>query len=387
MANADILVDKVAYKGVTIAFCVLAIIGAVARTIIRFRNRQLRVLDDALLLSACICLIAATIMLVKGASYLYMVEALQAHPELAAFASMQEISDAIAKIQQDTYPFGVLIWLSVFAVKFCYLSFFRQLIDRLARITVYWRITLAVTFVACIFNATASFVACPEFGENNLKCTTPYYIRRTTATEATTIALDILSDLMILAIPPYLIYKVSISRRQKIGIAFFLCLSIIMVLIAIIRISQVHTATYNIWATFWQQLEGCVAILMVSLTAFRTLFVSSPQASREKAQKPSDSYRRRLWYKQKGSSEEGKGSGSVERAKVVNVTLPSATLTGMRTFIRGSPRASMAAPDREYRKDPRHDTIHVTHDLDWDSDSVSTELYSKLSIKIRANWE
>ncbi|KAL8630979.1 hypothetical protein Q9189_003327 [Teloschistes chrysophthalmus] len=362
-------------KGVTIAFCVLAIIGALARTLIRFRNRQLRVLDDALLLSACICLIAATILLAKGASYLYMVETLQASPELVAFASLQDISAAVAKIQQNTYPFGVLIWLSVFAVKFCYLSFFRQLIDRLARIVVYWRITLAVTFVACIFNATASFVSCPEFGKDNLKCTTPYYVRRTTATEATTIVLDILSDLMILAIPPYLIYKVSISLRQKIGIAFFLSLSTIMVLIAIIRISQVHTRTYNVWATFWQQLEGCVAILMVSLTAFRTLFVSSPHSSAEvKAKRPSGSERRRLWYKYKGASDEGKGSGSVERARVVDVSMPSATLTGMRTFIRGSPRASMiaAAAAPAGSRDPRHDTIHVTSVMEWDSDSVST---------------
>ena len=193
--------------------------------------------------------------------------------------SLQQVSGTIAKVQRETYLFGVLIWLCVFAVKFCYLFFFRQLIDRLRRIIIYWKITLALTFIACVFNASASFIACPEFGDNNLKCVTPYCIRRITAVEATTIVFDIVSDLMILAIAPYLIWKVQISRRQKLGIAFFLCLSICMVVIAIIRISQVHSSTYNIWATFWQQLEGCVAILMVSLTAFRTLFISSPTPS------------------------------------------------------------------------------------------------------------
>ncbi|KAL8634524.1 MAG: hypothetical protein Q9228_007881 [Teloschistes exilis] len=177
-----------------------------------------------------------------------------------------------------------------------------------------------------------------------------------------------------------------------------------MVLIAIIRISQVHTRTYNVWATFWQQLEGCVAILMVSLTAFRTLFVSSPHSSaaeREKAKRPSGGEeRRRLWYKYKVSSE-GKGSGSIpcagmvhksyravgtvhhllpargtERAKEVDVSMPSATLTGMRTFIRGSPRASsmMAAPAPAGSRDPRHHTIRVTSVMEWDSDSVSRAL-------------
>ncbi|KAL8996263.1 MAG: hypothetical protein Q9169_004194 [Polycauliona sp. 2 TL-2023] len=367
-------------QGVTIAFCIIALIGAAARTIIRFHNQQLRVLDDALLLSACVCLIAATVLLSNGAHSLYLIVAFQTNPQAVAMISLQYASDTISKVQREAYSFGVLIWLCVFAVKFCYLFFFRQLIDRLKAITIYWRITLGFTFIACVFNACASFIACPEFGADNLKCVTPYYIRRITAVEATTIVFDIVSDLMILVIPPYLIWKVRISRRQKLGIAFFLCLSISMVVIAIIRISQVHSPIYNIWATFWQQLEGCVAILMVSLTAFRTLFVSSPIASQEKAgRNNSDGYRKRLWYKYKGSStrEKDGGSGEIERAKIVpvDVTMPNPTLTGMRTYIRGSPRQSeFGVPQWEDGRDPRHDTIHVTHDMEWDTNSVCFSL-------------
>ncbi|KAL8901078.1 MAG: hypothetical protein Q9192_000741 [Flavoplaca navasiana] len=378
MSTSDLLIPEDTYKGVTILFCILAIVGALARTIIRFLNQQLRVLDDALLVFACVCLIAATVLLINGASSLYLIIAFQSNPQAAAMTSLQQVSGTIAKVQRETYPFGVLIWLCVFAVKFCYLFFFRQLIDRLRRITVYWKITLALTSIACVFNACASFIACPEFGDNNLKCVTPYYIRRITAVEVTTIVFDIVSDLMILAIPPYLIWKVQISRRQKLGIAFFLCLSICMVVIAIIRISQVHSPTYNIWATFWQQLEGCVAILMVSLTAFRTLFISSPTHSQEKrGQKNSDGYRKRLWYKYKSfTSERDEKRGEIERAKIVpvDVTVPNATLTGMRTYIRGSPRQSaFAAPEWNGERDPRHDTIHVTHDMEWDTDSVSRD--------------
>ncbi|KAL8892930.1 MAG: hypothetical protein Q9215_000294 [Flavoplaca cf. flavocitrina] len=378
MSTSDIPIPEDAYKGVTILFCILAIVGALARTVIRFLNQQLRVLDDALLVFACVCLIAATVLLVNGASSLYLIIAFQSNPQAAAMTSLQQVSGTIAKVQRETYPFGVLIWLCVFAVKFCYLFFFRQLIDRLRRITIYWKITLALTFIACVFNACASFIACPEFGDNNLKCVTPYYIHRITAVEATTIVFDIVSDLMILAIPPYLIWKVQISRRQKLGIAFFLCLSICMVVIAIIRISQVHSPTYNIWATFWQQLEGCVAILMVSLTAFRTLFISSHTHSQEKrGQKNSDGYRKRLWYKYKSfTSERDEKRGKVERAKIVpvDVTVPNATLTGMRTYIRGSPRQSeFAAPEWNGERDPRHDTVHITHDIEWDTDSVSRD--------------
>lgn len=151
----------------------MAIIGAIARTFIRFRSWQLRVLDEALLLFACLCLPAATILFIKGASSLYLVEQLQLTPEAAATVIVQQISAATGKLQQEEYAFGIQIWLSVFAVKFCYLTFFRQLIDRLSRITTYWGLTLAVTCVACVFNVCSSFIACPKVGDSSRNMSHP----------------------------------------------------------------------------------------------------------------------------------------------------------------------------------------------------------------------
>jgi len=140
-----------------------------------------------------------------------------------------------------------------------------------------------------------------------------------------------------------------------------------MVLIAIIRISQVHIKTYNIWATFWQQLEGCVAILMVSLTAFRTLFVSSSHRSRQREQRFSHSDQR-SWYRYKNSRErDGRAMG---RARI-EIMLFSATLTGMRTFIRGSPRTSFVPAYVRHTNGLGSNAISVTHDLKWDSDSIT----------------
>jgi len=59
----------------------------------------------------------------------------------------------------------------------------------------------------------------------------------------------------------------------------------------------------------------------------------------------------------------------------IEVMLPSATLTGMRTFIRGSPRASFAPTHVHHANDPGNNAINVTHDLKWDSDSI-TPLHS-----------
>lgn len=73
---------------------------------------------------------------------------------------------------------------------------------------------------------------------------------------------------------------------QKFGVYIFLCLSVIMIAIAIIRISGYRGKSPNTrilvditWISLSLYLEACIAIIMGSLTAFRSLFtqrVSQP---------------------------------------------------------------------------------------------------------------
>ena len=141
--------------------------------------------------------------------------------------------------------------------------------------------------------------------------------------------------------------KTKLHPRQKFGIASFLCLSIFMIIIAIIRISRVHAADFEIWASFWQQFEGCIAVLMLSLTAFRTVFVQKKQSSSDQ-QKPSQSYlRRRLFSSSKNS---GEAAGDAE-AKL-SVEVPGATMTGMRTFIGGSGSLDVFKPAQSGKESP-----------------------------------
>lgn len=71
--------------------------------------------------------------------------------------------------------------------------------------------------------------------------------------------------------------------RQKFELATFLCLSIFMIILAIVRMGGLR---YNnridlSWNHFWFHLEGCTAVTMLSATAFRSLFVSAaPQGNR-----------------------------------------------------------------------------------------------------------
>lgn len=105
-----------------------------------------------------------------------------------------------------------------------------------------------------------------------------------------------------------------------------------MIIIAIVRISgSLIKNTFDIvWVLFWLQVEGAVAIMMVSLTAFRSLLGIKAQKAQEKKKLE------RSWplhrpqlparYFKKETQDEFNNSPKLP-------SIPGATLTGMRTFI------------------------------------------------------
>ena len=163
----------------------------------------------------------------------------------------------------------------------------------------------------------------------------------------------------VIAIPIRLVSNVKIKTRQKLGIGFFLCLSCFMVVIEVIRVSNVHVDDFQVWANFWIQIEGCTAVLTVSLTAFRTFFVSDHSNAGKRDTGWTHSSRRLLKLRKIRAAE------GDDEAKVF-ITIPQATMTSMRAFIRGGRNRAMLATE-----DTDDSTIHVSHDLSRDSESVS----------------
>lgn len=141
---------------------------------------------------------------------------------------------------------------------------------------------------------------------------------------------------LVLIIPFHLLWHIKINLRQKLGLGITLCLSIMMIIIAIIRISAVrigHTGLDMVWGLFWNQMEACTALIMVSFSAFRSFFVARESRVRD------DQNRQRFWYMDKKDRlrsawrRRQMQSGSEEMDELPDI--PRATLTGMRTFVHG----------------------------------------------------
>lgn len=120
---------------------------------------------------------------------------------------------------------------------------------------------------------------------------------------------------------------------QKLGLGAFLCLSVTMALIALVRIGgyRIQGTIDPTWQVFWQYVEACVAIIMGSATAFRTLFVGENSRKAPKKKLPY-SIRQRLMRKSPPKKDWEDTNGRHLP------TVPSAALSGLRTFIHGHGR-------------------------------------------------
>jgi len=142
--------------------------------------------------------------------------------------------------------------------------------------------------------------------------------------------MDIVTDLLVVSFPIILLWKVQITMRQKLGLALFLCLSLVMVVVAVVRIAGIHLSRGNVdivWLAFWMQQESSIAVIMVSSSAFRSFFVVNTVDS------PSPGYSPGSWKRKLLRRRPSPHRDDMESANGLP-QIPRATLTGIRTKIR-----------------------------------------------------
>ncbi|MCJ1269362.1 hypothetical protein MMC22_009254 [Lobaria immixta] len=177
-------------------------------------------------------------------------------------------------------------------------------------------------------------------------------------------------------IPLLLLWKAKIKRSQKIFVGIFLCLSIGMIVIAIVRLSGLRVLDRYVdvqWEVFWLEIEANVAVIMVSITAFRSLLGLKALKSRKEKERVWYLYRRRLPFSKGDKTWESQLNG--HRLP----SIPGATLTGIRTFIRGD-RESKMMGSRFDVTDSREDRtgteqrIKVTHTMSSESENIGSSM-------------
>lgn len=175
----------------------------------------------------------------------------------------------------------------------------------------------------------------------------------------------------VVSIPIIILRKSKIKLRQKLVLGIFLCLSIAMVVVALTRISayRLRGVIDLTWQIFWQYMEGCIALIMASLTTFRTAFIIVSSKRNEKKRKgPSYSMHQRLKAKlSRNRSDELEKWANEEGLP----TIPGATLTGMRTFIHRKNRPVGGTAEMRFEYDRLEEEHPKGADIDPDRSSLS----------------
>ena len=99
-----------------------------------------------------------------------------------------------------------------------------------------------------------------------------------------------------------------------------------MVIVAIIKASGIRTSvdSFNlVWELFWQQVEACAAVIMVSFTAFRSIFLSNKQRVDKKVIRPGILDRFHTWLSSKKVS---RGDAKESPSAQVDQAPPHVTL-------------------------------------------------------------
>lgn len=156
----------------------LALLVAAARMVIRFHSLRKLHPDDFVLMFACSTFIASQVLL-----YILKIDRIHSFGAVTFDPSPQtpalKIEDPevyyrrLSKIMRMEYSIGILTWSSIFAVKICFLLFFHQMITRIWRLIVAWRVIFGITMISWALCSCAFFISCPYFGKAACKSNFP----------------------------------------------------------------------------------------------------------------------------------------------------------------------------------------------------------------------
>ncbi|KAL8769106.1 MAG: hypothetical protein Q9194_005537 [Teloschistes cf. exilis] len=344
MSLANVSINKQAYlvsTGVLLGICSLSV---VTRFYIRIWAQRQFSVDDGLLAVAVCCLICSVVIMYSvGLDKMYQIQELSAALPFALSIGFP-IDDMPQDSQflQDSYDFlkwitvsQALAWTSVMAVKFSFLFLFRKLIDRMPALITYWWFVL-----------TFNVIAFDEFA-------LPSGVARELRHGVAQTVMDVVSDLLILYIPVNLIWKIQLRWRQKVPLVFSLCLTGIVILVSITRVAGIKRGGDKAWQTYFLIVSAEIGVMLASISTYRAFYVSRRRTDDNRAGKSRGHQKYRFLPNRRtiklffassprpstpreGSSAEDKWQDESERHPVGSLPqIPSAHLTGMRTFIEG----------------------------------------------------
>ena len=146
----------------------MAILFALLRIAIRIKFHRRLFADDAFLIFACLTLTALLATVLYYTPNIFFVESTlngQMQKGSTVASAGVDLRAVILEFQKAQLLRGSLAWLTIFAVKFSFLTFFRQLTDRLPTFFLYWRVVVFINVLAFLYCIGSGLFGCLGSGD------------------------------------------------------------------------------------------------------------------------------------------------------------------------------------------------------------------------------
>ncbi|KAI1808929.1 hypothetical protein F4811DRAFT_499486 [Daldinia bambusicola] len=254
------------------ALCTVAFVG---RAYIRISCHRKLLLDDWLMIISLLLLLSTAILGQITLHYVYTEKAVLGGLE----APGTDISSIIEKVQRFFGVFFILCYIGIFLIKLGFLVFFYRLGNNVLKFRILWWVFLVLTLACfavimgtgefdCLFGSFEYIIQVCSEASNQLK---------SKAIFKASVALDVITDGMIIFFPAFVLWGTKISLRKKLLLSTIFCLVLLTIAVTVVRTSAYggagETVTDIIWVWFWIVTEWVVSFLVACLVSFRSLFV------------------------------------------------------------------------------------------------------------------
>lgn len=114
------------------------------------------------MLVGAICLCVATGMIYKYCEFIFLVDAMRSHSHILSKANADQVRILFETPYAVLHALFAFTWTTIFAVKFSFLIFFKQLINHVTRLHNYYWIVGIITSLSWLFMVVEPLVLCSE---------------------------------------------------------------------------------------------------------------------------------------------------------------------------------------------------------------------------------
>ncbi|KAH6615538.1 hypothetical protein B0J18DRAFT_373132 [Chaetomium sp. MPI-SDFR-AT-0129] len=187
------------------------------------------------------------------------------------------------------FPITILFWTVLWSVKGAFLSLYWRLFRDLNWYRRFWFGLAVFTFLAYGGCVTTLVLSCGTDVRNFFTfnmCAGPDKVWLSNFSVLFSTAVDVFTDLCIMAMPLRLIYNINVSMKQKIGLVGVFSLGFVMIVFAVIRANQslakegfVNLTLLLVWST----LAASISVIVGTLPALKVLITARARASENRS--------------------------------------------------------------------------------------------------------